>query len=176
MAPKISNGTGNTDYVIAVHDLMHKPGQMRELKLDIVTPEQMGEGIALIPKGAELDLDVRLESVHEGILATGEVFVDADAECSRCLEPLTVPVEVDFQELFAYSLTDEDDLVITDETIDLEQVVRDAVVLSLPFNPLCSNDCLGLCVDCGVKLSENPQHEHEAPVDPRWNALKNLME
>jgi uncharacterized protein len=163
------------EYQVAVHDLMHKPGQMRELKLDIVTPDQMGEGIALIPKGAELDLDVRLESVHEGILATGEVFVDADAECSRCLEPLTVPVEVDFQELFAYSLINEDEHVVQDEQIDLEQIIRDAVVLNLPFHPLCSTDCLGLCAECGVKMADNPHHVHEAPIDSRWNALQELQ-
>ena len=164
----------NAEYTVAVHDLMHKPGQMRELKLDIITPEPMGEGIALVPKGIELDLDVRLESVHEGILATGEVFVDADAECSRCLEPLTVPIEVDFQELFAYSLTNEDDFVVDDEHIDLEQVIRDAVVLSLPFQPVCRKNCLGLCPDCGVKLAENPHHVHETAADPRWSALEEL--
>ena len=165
-----------TDYTIAVHDLMHKPGQMRELKLDIVTPESMGQGIAKVAEGVELDLDVRLESVHEGILATGEVFVDADAECSRCLEPLTVPVEVDFQELFAYSLSNEDDFAIEDENIDLEQVILDAVVLSLPFQPICKKDCLGLCADCGERLADNPHHVHEAAVDPRWNELKKLKE
>ena len=166
----------NTEFQVAVHDLMHKPGQMRELKLDIVTPEQMGEGIALIPIGAELDLDVRLESVHEGILATGEVFADADGECSRCLDPLTLPVEVDFQELFAYSLTNEDEFVVTDEQIDLEQVIRDAVVLSLPFKPVCRKNCLGLCPDCGLKMAENPHHVHEAPVDSRFAALQSFTQ
>ena len=106
-------------YVIAVHDLMHKAGAMREYKLDIIVPEALGDDFINVPAGVELDLDVRFESVHEGILATGEVFVDADAECSRCLEPLTVPIEVDFQELFAYSLTNEDDHVVEDEKIDL---------------------------------------------------------
>ena len=164
----------NTEYVISVRDLMHKPGQMREYKLDIVTPEDMGEGIAKVAKAVDLDLDVRLESVHEGILATGEVFVDAEAECSRCLDPLTVPIEVDFQELFAYSLTNEDDSVVEDEQIDLDQVIRDAVVLNLPFHPLCSEDCLGLCAECGVKMADNPHHVHEAPIDSRWSALESF--
>lgn len=163
-----------SEYKVSVRDLMHKPGHMRELKLDIRTPDQMGEGIALIPKGSELDLDVRLESVHEGILATGEVFVDADAECSRCLEPLTVPIEVDFQELFTYSLSNEDDHVVEDEQLNLEQVIRDAVVLNLPLHPLCSSDCQGLCVDCGAKMAENPHHVHDAPIDSRWKALEEL--
>jgi uncharacterized protein len=168
--------TANKPYLIPVHDLMHKAGTMRRVHLDIQVPDALDNSVVTVEKGAEIVVDGRLESVHEGILVSANVSGDAKTECSRCLDPLKLEVDVEFQELFAYSLTDEDDLVITDETIDLEQVVRDAVVLSLPFNPLCSSDCLGLCVDCGVKLSENPQHEHEAPVDPRWNALKNLME
>ncbi len=168
--------TANNPYLIPVHDLMHKAGTMRRVHLKIQVPDALDNSVVAVEKGAEIVVDGRLESVHEGILVSANVSGEAKSECSRCLDPLKLEVDVEFQELFAYSLTDEDDLVITDETIDLEQVVRDAVVLSLPFNPLCSNDCLGLCVDCGVKLSENPQHEHEAPVDPRWNALKNLME
>mgnify|MGYP000122535311 FL=1 len=161
-------------YVIPVHDIMHKAGAMREFKLDIEVPEALGDALAQVSVGTELDLDLRLESVHEGILATGEVFVDAEGECSRCLDPITLPVEVDFQELFAYSLTNEDDFVVDDEQIDLEQVIRDAVVLSLPFKPVCRKNCLGLCPDCGIKLAENPNHVHESAVDPRWNALEEL--
>lgn len=168
--------TANNPYLIPVHDLMHKAGTMRRVHLDIQVPDALDNSVVAVEKGDEIVVDGRLESVHEGILVSANVSGEAKSECSRCLDPLKLEVDVEFQELFAYSLTDEDDLVITDETIDLEQVIRDAVVLSLPFNPLCSSDCLGLCVDCGVKLSENPQHEHEAPVDPRWNALKNLME
>jgi uncharacterized protein len=163
-------------YVVNVHDLMHKPGQMRVHRLELDLPEAMGNGIAAIPKGEEMDVDVRFESVHEGILATGEVFSEAKAECSRCLDPVTIPVEVDFQELFAYSLTNEDDFAIEDENIDLEQVILDAVVLSLPFQPICKKDCLGLCADCGERLADNPHHVHEAAIDPRWNELKKLKE
>jgi uncharacterized protein len=155
---------------------MHKAGSLRRVELTFPAPEALDNGFAAIPLGGEIDIDGRLESVHEGILVTANVQSEAKTECSRCLDPLELEVDVEFQELFAYSLTDEDDLVISDESIDLEQVVRDAVVLSLPFQPICSSDCEGLCVECGTKLKENPQHAHEAPVDPRWNALKNLME
>jgi len=155
---------------------MHKAGAMREFKLDIVVPEDLGDDFIKVPGGVDLDLDLRLESVHEGILATGEVFADAVGECSRCLDPLTVPVEVDFQELFAYSLTNEDEFVVTDEQIDLEQVIRDAVVLSLPFKPVCRKNCLGLCPDCGLKIAENPHHVHETAVDSRWTALQSFTQ
>ena len=155
---------------------MHKAGTLRRIELRFPAPEALDNSIAAIVVGEELSISGRLESVHEGILVTGNVSSEAKSECSRCLDPLKLKVDVEFQELFAYNLTDEDDLTISDEIIDLEQVVRDAVVLSLPFQPICSNDCEGLCIECGEKLTNNPQHAHEAPVDPRWNALKNLME
>jgi uncharacterized protein len=149
---------------------------MREKQLDVVIDEPMANFAIGIPAGSTIEIDARFESVHEGVLVTGDAFATASGECSRCLDPIDSAVEVEFQELFAYSGTSEDDFVVENESIDLDQVIRDAVVLSLPFQPVCSAGCKGLCVTCGAKLNEDPQHAHEAPVDPRWNALTNLKE
>jgi uncharacterized protein len=161
-------------FEIPVNDLTRRPGQMSELELDITLASPMGQGAATVPAGEVIELNLRLESVHEGILATGEVDSTAKAECSRCLEPLNLAVEVDFQELFAYSLEQEDDFLVQDEKIDLEQAITDAVVLSLPFKPVCSQDCLGLCSECGMKLAEDPEHVHQAQVDSRWSELESF--
>jgi uncharacterized protein len=88
---------------------------------------------------------------------------------------MNLKIEVDFQELFAYSYSSDDELLVTNEHIDLEQVVIDSVVLSLPFQPVCNKECLGLCVECGFRLSEEPEHKHENVVDPRFEALKDLL-
>jgi uncharacterized protein len=56
---------------------------------------------------------------------------------------------------------------------DLEPVLRDAVVLALPLQPVCREDCLGLCSECGALLNEDPDHHHDA-ADPRWAALQGL--
>ena len=157
-----------------VNDLTRRPGQMNELELDIELTTPMGQGAATVPVGEVIELNLRLESVHEGILATGEVDSTAKAECSRCLEPLDLAVEVDFQELFAYSLEQEDDFLVQDEKIDLEQAITDAVVLSLPFKPVCNEDCLGLCSECGMKLAEDPEHVHQAQIDSRWSELESF--
>jgi uncharacterized protein len=147
---------------------------MKELELDIELAIPMGQGAATVPAGEIIELNLRLESVHDGILATGEVDSTAMADCSRCLEPLKLAVEVDFQELFAYSLEQEDDFLVQDEKIDLEQAITDAVVLSLPFKPVCSEDCLGLCSECGVKMAEDPEHVHQAQNDSRWSELESF--
>jgi uncharacterized protein len=163
-----------SDFEVPVNDLTRRPGQMKELELDIELAIPMGQGAATVPAGEIIELNLRLESVHDGILATGEVDSTAMADCSRCLEPLKLAVEVDFQELFAYSLEQEDDFLVQDEKIDLEQAITDAVVLSLPFKPVCSEDCLGLCSECGVKMAEDPEHVHQAQNDSRWSELESF--
>lgn len=163
-----------TPYTVPVFDLMHRPGEMREKSIDVVVPESFGNAVIGVREGSTLHIDARLESLHDGILVSGEVDAVAEGECVRCLIDIARPVAVDFQELFAYSFDEAFDYTVHDDYVDLEPVVRDAVVLSLPFQPVCQEDCLGLCPECGVRLLDNPGHEHEAPVDPRWAALAGL--
>lgn len=160
-----------TPFTVPVYDLMHRPGEMREKTLDIVVPEGFGNAVIGVPTGAMLQVDARFESLHDGILVSAEVTGEAVGECVRCLQEVRMPIEVDVQELFAYSQDEAFDYEVQDDQIDLEPVVRDAVVLSLPFQPVCREDCLGLCPQCGVRLLDHPGHEHEAPVDPRWASL-----
>jgi uncharacterized protein len=163
-------------YAVLVRDLIHRPGEMREHQLDLVVPESFGNAVIAITEGSRLKIDVRFESLHDGVLAAAEVSGTAKAECVRCLIDMTMPVEVEFQELFAYSEDEAFDYTVIDEHIDLEPVVRDSVVLSLPFQPVCQKGCLGLCPECGVRLLDNPGHEHEAPIDARWAALSGLQD
>lgn len=156
---------------LAVHDLVHRPGEMRERTLAFPAPERLGEGAAYIAAATPIEIDVRLEGLHEGILATGEVTTTASGECVRCLDALTLPVEVEFQELFAYSPDEAFDFAVRDDHVDLEPVVRDAVVLSLPFQPVCRPDCPGLDPVTGEKRSGLPEEQRSA-TDPRWAALE----
>ena len=161
--------------LVSVRDLIGKPGEMREKHLDIAAPTHYGEAVAVVPEGRELGIDLRLESVHEGIFVSGEVHTTAEAECVRCLEPLGVPVVADFQELFAFSSGDGYDYLVVDETIDLDQVVRDQVVLQLPFQPVCSDDCAGLDPETGEKRPEGWEPPKINDIDPRWAELEKLV-
>lgn len=164
----------NREFVISVKSLMGRPGTMNEYSYPVALQEAWGTELVRIPAGKEIDLDFRLESVHEGILASGDAAGDAETECSRCLREINHEFNVAFQELFAYSGQLEDDLEVVSESVDIEEVVRDAVVISFPFQPVCSPNCLGLCVSCGVNLNENPDHAHEEPIDSRWAELEKL--
>ena len=121
---------------------------------------------------------MRLEAVSEGVLATGTATAPVVGECARCLEPLTSSVEASFQELYHYepgpAEDDEDDLLLAGDLLDLEPVLRDAVVLALPLSPLCTDDCPGLCAQCGVRLADAPGHRHDDAVLPEWEALRQL--
>ena len=155
-----------------VRDLVHRPGEMRERALDVAAPEQLGAGAAVVPAGTPLELDVRLEGLHEGILVSADVSTTASGECVRCLDPVSIPVQVEFQELFAYSADEAFDFAVRDDHVDLEPVVRDAVVLALPFQPVCRPDCPGLDPETGEKLADHPDRTPRELLDPRWAALE----
>ena len=166
----------NGPFVLPVRDIVRKPGEMREHAFAVTLDETWGEGIVAFEAGAELDLDVRLESVHEGILVSGTVDATYSGVCSRCLTDIAQPVEVEFQELFAYPGEEETDFEVQDDHVDLETLVRDAAVLSLPFQPVCQPDCPGLDPSTGERLTVSPGTEQEAPIDPRWSALQQITD
>ncbi len=117
----------------------------------------------------------------EGVLVTGTATAELAGECARCLEPLAEELGIRFQELFVYedqSYSDEDDetSVLEDDLLDLEPLLRDSVVLALPFRPLCRDDCPGLCTECGARLADDPDHSHDAAIDPRWASLTQLQQ
>ena len=166
----------NGPFVLPVRDITRKPGEMREHRFSVTLADKWGEGIVAVEAGESIDLDVRLESVHEGILVSGTADSDYVGVCGRCLTDITAPVEVEFQELFAYPGEEETDFEVQDDHVDLETLVRDAIVLSLPFQPVCQPDCPGLDPNTGEKLTGSAGAESEAPIDPRWSALRQITD
>ena len=168
---------------IGVRDLEHRLGTMRRLEEVVPAPENFGNALIGAPEGSDIDLDLRLESVHDGILVSGTAAVAIHGECSRCLDPIDYDLDVDVQELYVFDPAadggedSEDDQMyeVQDETIDLEPMLRDAVITQLPFQPVCREDCQGLCAQCGARLEDDPGHHHEV-LDPRWSALSGLLE
>jgi uncharacterized protein len=167
--------------VLDTRDLPRRPGSMRVVERTVSAPEDLGLELIGVPQGEPVRLDLRLESVSEGVLVSGTITAPIVGECGRCLRPIRDTLVVNLQELYAYEHSVTDETTEEDEVgrmqgdlIDLEPALRDAVVLALPNHPLCREDCPGLCPGCGVHWDELPVgHAHEQ-VDPRWSALTKL--
>jgi uncharacterized protein len=169
--------------VLDTRDLPRRPGAMRVIQRTVHAPADLGLELIRVPEGADLKLDLRLESVSEGVLVSGTVSGPVEGECGRCLRPITDSVTVSIQELYAYEhsateeTTEEDEVGrLQGDLLDLEPAVRDAVVLALPNHPLCRADCPGLCPECGVPWDELPADHGHTQLDPRWAALAKLTE
>ena len=179
--PKSPTGTpadGRGPFVFDLRELGRRPGAMQEYRRGAPAPGAIGLDLIGVPDGAPLDLNLRLESVSEGVLVTGTVAAPLVGQCGRCLDPISDELAVDIVELFAYAHTTTDETTEQDEvrrvdgeTVDVEPAVHEAVVLALPITPLCRPDCPGLCPTCGEHLADLPAgHTHET-IDPRWAKL-----
>jgi len=166
--------------VLDTRELGRRPGSQHQVSRSVPAPADLGIEVLRVPEGSPVELDLRLEAVMEGVLVTGTARAGLEGECVRCLGTIDDEIEVDLQELFVYddlaTDPDEDDETskLQDDLVDLEPLLRDAVVLALPFQPLCQPDCPGLCPECGARLADDPDHGHQEQIDPRWAALAQL--
>src|SRR3954468_9518456 len=163
---------------VDLRELGRRAGSLQELDRTLPAPDGWRVELIGVPEGAEVSLHLRLESVMEGVLVTGEVDVPLVGSCARCLEPIEDTLELDVQELFAYSgstteATSEEDEVrrVNGDFIDLEPMVRDACARSPPRAPVCSDGCAVLCVDCGERLDALPPDHTPEVVAPRWAGI-----
>jgi len=169
--------------VLDTRELGRRPGTMRTVRRTVEAPADLGTVVIGVAEGSPVELDLRLEAVMEGVLVSGTARATSTGECVRCLDPIERELVVDLQELYTYPGRapeddpdgSQDDLrELDDDLVDVEPVLRDTVVLTLPFQPVCSPDCPGLCADCGARLADaEPGHHHDS-VDPRWAALQGM--
>lgn len=161
--------------LLDVRDLLATPGASRRVTVEESFGD-LGTEVARIPGEPPVRLEVLLESVVEGIVVSGPLSGRIAYRCARCLRPFDRDFEVQVHELFSPDATDEgDEYPISGEGhIDLEPMVRDAVVLELPFSPLCRPDCRGLCERCGGDRNLG-ECTCGPDVDPRWAALGRIQ-
>jgi uncharacterized protein len=158
---------------VDVRDLIREPGASRAVQVD----ESIGglaTELARVPEDWEVHADLLFESAVEGILVSGSVRGVMLISCARCLKPVEARFDLHVQELFAPGANEQDDeYPLVEGSIDLEPMIRDAVVLAMPFAPLCRPECLGLCSRCGGDLNAG---ECACPPegDARWAPLLGL--
>ena len=163
--------------VFDTRSLGRRAGTEKTLDRVVEAPADLGHDVIGVAEGSPIDIELRLEAVMDGVLATGTASAHVVGECVRCLRTIDEELVVDLQELYVYEPSDdEDELALEDDLLDLEPVLRDAVVLALPLNPVCDPECPGLCPECGARLADDPDHTHGDAIDPRWAALSELTD
>jgi uncharacterized protein len=174
---------------VPVFGLLGRPGQRRDL-VSSVPPDAFGDepwGPSVDALEGPIGLDLVLEAVPGGVLVRGTVRASAAGSCARCLRPTSDAWAVEITELHRAVRQDDEELgdseddgleyalVDGDTQLELDQMIRDALVVGRPVRVLCRPDCAGLCPSCGVDRNEETcRHGDEAPVDPRWEALRAL--
>ncbi len=160
-------------FVVNVADLVHRPASRRTEHLSGPTAAMLVTETT-VPDGATLKIDAVLEAVSDGVLATGETHVEWEANCRRCLTPITGLTSSSFREMYSAHPVEGETYPLRHDSVDLELVAREAILLDLPLAPLCGDECLGLCPTCGVDRNETSCDCTPPAADQRWSALDGL--
>jgi len=172
---------GARPLVVGVADLRRQPGTRRHLQRGVVL-DGLAVSTARVPDGAEVELDLELEAVSNGLVATGTVTVPWQGECRRCLLEVRAHSVAEVREIFEPTPVEGETYPLGEDLVDLEPMVRDAVLLALPLAPLCDEACLGPAPEAFPAVVEGSSEpvdeasgkEPDAPADPRWAALDAL--
>jgi len=158
--------------VVDVRDLLGEPGASRKVVVHEGVPALVTE-LARIPEERAVAGEFLVESVVDGLRVSGAILGSMTLTCARCLEQFESEVRVEVRELFVPGAApDADEYPVTDGFADLEPMIRDSILLAMPFAPLCRPGCLGLCGRCGG--DRNLRECRCQQADPRWSALQDL--
>lgn len=158
---------------IHVSDLLRRPGTERQIRVE-VTPGELGVTDERFRPEEAVDIDLRLESLTDGIVVNGHVDATWHGTCRRCAEPARGQLRCEIHELYQLTVTDPDAFPLEGDQLDLEPMVREVIVLDAPVSPLCRDDCAGLCQQCGADLNTTECGCTTVATDQRWAALDQL--
>lgn len=131
-------------------------------------------------------IKIDIQKVRDEYYCHGSANVPVEEECSRCLNPFGAELSGNFSFIIRAfegnkidSVGDEEDVLYTkvnEPVVELNEVIRETLLLSLPLKPLCNEDCKGLCPGCGVNLNEETCECRNKEADERWEGLRDLLE
>lgn len=160
---------------VGIADLRRRPGTRRRVE-ESVPLDDLEVSTSRVPPGAPVGVDLELETLSDGLVATGTIAAPWTGDCRRCLRPVEGRAVVEVREIFQPRPVEGETYAMGEDVVDLEPMVRDAVLLALPLAPLCADDCRGPAPE---QFPTGLDDERDAaasapPVDPRWAALSGL--
>ena len=170
--------TPAADRTLRVGSLIGRPGTSRRIDVAMAAPDDLRLDLAEVV--GPIRLVGVVESVVDGMLVRGEVSAPLRLPCARCLAESETTIRTDVTELFSDpERVDDPDAVeagyeIRDDELDLDTLIRDALVPAVPYRPLCDEACQGLCPTCGINRNEATCDCADVSADPRWAALEGL--
>lgn len=183
----------NSPWTVPVAQVASRPEQSKQIDADFPAPSGIGDEIIGVKEGEPVHVSGSFDSIVDGLILNASINAPVHAECTRCLKPIKRDWTTHVTAFFPYkderdnrNQPDEVDIIAGEEESEdtyplfdngafanLEALLRDTLVDELPLQPLCREDCRGLCSQCGVDLNENPDHVHET-TDIRFAGLADL--
>ena len=148
-------------------------GDSREITLDF-PGVFLDQELLLQPLSGQF----RVSRTMQGLYVKGALHSQIEQECTRCLEPFTLPMEIILDDHYYVraQLPSNDALFVPDSgMLDITELVREMAVLSVPMHRICRPDCQGLCIECGTNLNEEECGCHDEEIDPRLAQLSQLL-
>lgn len=169
------------------------------MRIELESPEESGGRFTRTYASGQLEFDeseLRLVEPVEvkgqfrrkngEVELSGELHTKCLAPCARCLKEVEIPIDVDFAERFVAAVSwrheeqhelskDDLNLGLVEEAIELDDVVKEEVLLALPTQVLCDQDCKGICPSCGSDRNAGDCNCKSEQGDSRWEKLKDLQ-
>mgnify|MGYP006088846457 CR=1 FL=1 len=160
--------------VVDITPLKRQPGKQSRFELSVPPPDGVVLGTAEV-RTTQLHLNLQLEGAGEEIIAQGLITVDWIGPCRRCLEDRDGSSNIRLREVFQTRPIEGETYLLAENEVDLEPMIREAVLLNLPIAPLCSEDCAGPDPSrFPTTVAVEPEPDVESPGDPRWAALSEI--
>jgi uncharacterized protein len=162
------------------------PGTVQRVELDDEDRLELRDNEATL--AGPVSGSIRLHRTNQGIFADGTVDVPVELECSRCLKTFTIEITFPLREQYYPTIdvntgvplpASDDELAFPidhNHLLDLREAIRQNLVLALPAQALCQEDCAGLCPQCGKDLNEGPCDCKPDETDDRFSVLRQLLE
>ena len=154
-------------------ELLRRPGSEKTVELR-ATVTDLGLVDERFHGDDRVKVELRLESLTDGLVVNREVTATWHDICRRCALPAEGELHSDVHELYQYVVTDPEAFELEGDVLDLEPMVREVLVLDAPSSPLCRPECAGLCPVCGIDRNTDTCSCEEPAADSVWGALDAL--